>query len=123
MIDPSEQIAEQLDALAADATPTKPAYGFPASLAALVRARAKFFAGGCVVDATPTSEIDPSTYHVPLDFYAAYHVPFFATWATCEEAAAIAAHGDKARAAKLLETVATKAPGRAWMTKALTRYR
>jgi hypothetical protein len=123
MIDPSEQIAVQLDALAADATPTKPAYGFPASLAALVRARAKFFAGGCVVDTVPKTEIDPSTYHVPLDFYAAYHVPFFATWATCEEAAALGAHGDKASAAKLLEPVATRAPGRVWLTKALARYR
>lgn len=123
MIEPTEQIAAQLDALAADATPTKPAYGFPASLAASVRARAKFFAGGCVVDATPTSEIDPSTYHVPLDFYATYHVPFFATWATCEEAAALAAHGDKASAAKLLEPAATRAPGRGWLVTALQRYR
>jgi serine/threonine protein kinase len=123
MIEPSEQIAEQLDALAADATPTKPAYGSPASLAALVRARAKFFGGGCVVATEPAGQIDPSAYHVPLDFYATYHVPFFATWATCEEAAALAAHGDKASAAKLIEPVATRAPGRAWLTTTLQRYR
>ncbi len=42
VIDPAnaEPIAAQLDALAAAATPTAPAYGAPRSLAALVRARA-----------------------------------------------------------------------------------
>jgi hypothetical protein len=124
VIDPAhaEEIAQQLDALAAEAVPTKPAYGYPASLAALVRARGKFFGGGCVVDAMPAAAIDPSAFHVPLDFPAAYHVPFYATWAVCEEAADLGARGDKSAAARLLEPVATKAPGRTWLTKVLPRY-
>ena len=70
IIDPghAEEIAKQLDALAAEATETQPAYGDPASLASLVRARAN---GGCVRVAGP------------LDFYATYHVPLFATWTRC----------------------------------------
>ncbi|NVB83691.1 MAG: protein kinase, partial [Kofleriaceae bacterium] len=73
VIDPAhaEDIATQLDALAAEATPTLPAYGNPASLAALVRARAKFFGGGCVVEpAEPASTVDEAAYDAPLDFYA-----------------------------------------------------
>jgi hypothetical protein len=120
MIEPSEAIAQQLDQLAAEGVPTKPAYGFPASLATLVRARVKFFGGGCVAASTG-GDIDPATYHVPLDFYAAYHVPFFATWATCEEAAVLAAHGDKAGATKLLEPIATRAPNRTWLLAALAK--
>jgi hypothetical protein len=131
VIDPAhaDEIATQLDALAADATPTRPAYGAPAALATLVRARATFFGGGCVVDpqrpdvATPVGQVDDSAYAAPLDFYAAYHVPFFATWAVCERAALRAAHGDREGAAKLLEPVATRAPGRAWLLDDLARYR
>jgi tetratricopeptide (TPR) repeat protein len=131
VIDPAhaEDIATQLDALAADATPTRPAYGAPAALATLVRARATFFGGGCVVDpqrpdvATPVGQVDDSAYAAPLDFYAAYHVPFFATWAVCERAALRAAHGDREGAAKLLEPVATRAPDRTWLLDDLARYR
>jgi tetratricopeptide (TPR) repeat protein/predicted Ser/Thr protein kinase len=71
IIDPAraEDIAQQLDALAADATDVQPAYGAPAALATLLRARA---AGAC----TPATQ--------PLDFYATYHVPLFTKWARCE---------------------------------------
>jgi serine/threonine protein kinase len=125
VIDPAraEPIAVQLDALAAEGRPTLPAYGFPASLAQLVRARAKFFGGGCVVDATPSGDIDPRLYDVPLDFYAAYHVPFFATWSICEQSALAAARGDRAKAIELLEPVTKRAPRRQWLIDTLDRYR
>lgn len=130
IVDPAqaEPIAKELDALAAEATPTKPAYGAPASLAKLVRARIHFFGGGCIVDpkrtdvATPLGTIDESVYEVPLDFYAAYHVPFFATWAVCERAALRAARGDRAGAAALLRPVATRAANRTWLAEQLARY-
>ena len=63
--------------------------------------------------------IDPATYDVPIDFYAAYHVPFFATWQACERAAALAARGDRAGAAAVLQPIATRAPGRSWLLDAL----
>ena len=122
----AEAIAKELDGLAAEAVPTRPAYGAPDSLAALVRARATFFGGGCVVApqrADVAGEVDERVYEVPLDFYAAYHVPFFASWAVCERAALRAARGDRAGAVELLEPVATKAPGREWLLEAVERYR
>ena len=66
---------------------------------------------------------DPAAYGAPLDFYAAYHVPFFATWAVCERAAALAATGDRAGARALLESYARRAPNRAWLVKAAASYR
>jgi serine/threonine protein kinase len=126
IIDPvhAEDIAAKLDALAAEATPTRPSYGFPSSLAALVRARTSFFGGACLVDApTPPAAINEAAFDVPLDFYAAYHVPFFATWSICERAAVRAARGDRAGAAALLEAVADRAPNREWLVKAMQRYR
>jgi tetratricopeptide (TPR) repeat protein len=71
IIDPAhaEDIARQLDALAAAASDATPAYGDPGSLASLVRSRVN---PGC----GPLAR--------PLDFYAAYHVPLFAAWARCE---------------------------------------
>jgi serine/threonine protein kinase len=134
VVDPAraEPIAAELDALAADASPLHPAYGAPAALAQLVRARAQFFGGGCVVDPTapayatppaqPLLSADTPAYAAPLDFYAAYHVPFFFSWATCERAALLAAHGDRAAAAAALTPIATRAPGRAWLTRTLARY-
>lgn len=130
IIDPTqaEPIAKELDALAAEATPTKPAYGAPASLAKLVRARTHFFGGGCIVDpkrpdvATPLGAIDESVYEAPLDFYAAYHVPFFATWAVCERAALRAARGDRRGAVEILQTHSTRAPNRAWLQDDLVHY-
>jgi tetratricopeptide (TPR) repeat protein len=91
IIDPASTLAlaAELDALAAAATDLQPAYGNPTSLATLLRARAQFFGGACLL---PTTEGTPpatdEAYRVPLDFYAAYHVPYFATWAICERAAA-----------------------------------
>ncbi|MEJ7596876.1 MAG: protein kinase [Kofleriaceae bacterium] len=91
IVDPdrAEAIAGQLDTLASSATPGQPAYGAPTTLAALVRARARFFAGACVIPPAPIA--DPAAlasvaaaYAMPLDFYAAYHVPYVATWASCE---------------------------------------
>src|SRR5690606_24982826 len=97
------EVAAELDALAAAATAVRPAYGAPGALAALVRARAASFGGACLVDparpdVAPPSPAppDPEAYAAPIDFYAAYHVPFFATWAVCERAAALAATGDRA---------------------------
>ena len=94
------------------AHPTHPAYGSPASLAR-ARSRAQpFFGGGCVVVprdadvATPPSATDEAAYTAPLDFYGAYHVPFFATYALCEHAALLASEGDRAGAGALLEPVA-----------------
>ncbi|MEO7095928.1 MAG: hypothetical protein ABI175_21890, partial [Polyangiales bacterium] len=123
VLDPAHatKIAAELDALAAEATPTKPAYGAPGSLAGLVRARATFFAGGCVLPADPqAATADPkleAAYTAPLDFYAAYHVPFFTTWALCERAALKAANGDRAGAAALLDAAAAKAPNRTWLKR------
>jgi hypothetical protein len=128
VLDPAhaDDIARQLDALAAAATPAHPAYGAPASLAALVRARAQFFGGACVIDrdvsTTAPATADGAAYALPVDFYAAYHVPFFATWAVCEHAALLAARGDRAGAAALLRPVATRAPGRTWLLHALAAY-
>ncbi len=128
VLEPSRaaEIASQLDALAAEATPVRPAYGAPMSLAGLVRARAKFFGGGCIVAPGPEAAVDPDldrAYTAPLDFYAAYHVPFFATWALCEQAALKAARGDKAGAGALLRGVAAKAPNRAWLVETASSYR
>ncbi len=132
IVDPerADAIAAELDALAADASPLHPAYGAPTALAALVRARVHFFGGGCVVDPTARPDaaapapdlVDTAAYTAPLDFYAAYHVPFFFSWATCERAAYLAAHGDRAGAATALRPPATRAPGRTWLTTTLARY-
>ena len=67
--------------------------------------------------ASPTSGVaDPSTYDVPLDFYATYHLPYFSTWQVCERAALMAARGDRDAATRVLEAVKTKAPGRHWVS-------
>jgi tetratricopeptide (TPR) repeat protein len=130
VIDPTQAdaIATELDTLASEAMPTKSAYGAPSSLAALVRARTQFFGGACVIDparadvVTPLGTINDKAYDVPLDFYATYHVPFFATWSVCELAALRAVRGDKAGARVLLEAIAKRAPNRTWIVSALLRY-
>lgn len=126
VIDPSraEEAARELDKLAAEATELKPAYGAPASLAKLVRARTQFFGGGCVIpgELPPAGTVDEAAYAAPLDFYAAYHLPFFATWAICEHAALYASRNERARAADLLGPVATRAPNRRWLLESLRRY-
>jgi tetratricopeptide (TPR) repeat protein len=124
MIDPShaEDIATQLDALAASATELEPAYGAPSSLAALVRARARFFGGACLVDvprAQPPEGVTEDTYALPVDFFAAYHVPFFATWAVCEHAALLRARGAADRADRVLREAASRGSGRTWLERAL----
>ncbi len=128
VIDPAhaDVIAQALDLLASQATGTNPAYGAPDSLAALVRARAKFFGGGCVTERDllpPTGGPSEEAYAVPLDFFAAYHIPLFSTWALCERAALRAAYGRRVDAAALLEPAANRAPGRTWLLQALARYR
>jgi tetratricopeptide (TPR) repeat protein len=131
IVDPARalEIAGQLDALAAEATDARPAYGAPASLANLVRARARFFAGGCLVDPARADLVPPTpgpplldAYTEPLDFYAAYHVPFFATWALCERAAAVAASGDRAGAKAILGPAANRAPNRSWLLERIRAY-
>ncbi len=129
LVDPqdADRYAAQLDELAA-AKDGRPPYGAPASLAKLVRARTAFFGGGCLVDpkrpdvATPMTTVDDSSYTAPLDFYAAYHVPYFATYPLCERAALLAAHGDRSGAKRLLDPVAHRAPGRTWLVTALKAY-
>jgi len=130
-IDPAHAIdrARELDMLAVEANALHPAYGFPASLADLLRARAQFFGGACIVDAArpdvvPASSgpVDPAVYIAPLDPHLAYHVPFFSTWPVCEHAALLAAQGQRAAAAALLAPVAKRAPGRTWLTATLSRY-
>ena len=117
----ADELAAQLEALDPRGDP-RPPYGAPRSLAALVRARTQFFGGACVArDRTPGT-IAPATFDVPVDFYAAYHVPFFATWQVCERAAALAAAGDRTAAAALLRPVATRAPNRGWLLAALKQY-
>ncbi|MCX5746881.1 MAG: serine/threonine-protein kinase [Proteobacteria bacterium] len=130
IVDPArvDLAARTLDALAADATDTRPAYGAPATLAALVRARATFLGGGCVgpAPASPAPSIpEPSAldaaYARPTDFYAAYHVPYAATWAACEHAALLAATGKRAEARAILGAIADRAPNRAWIVAARAR--
>ena len=129
VVDPdlAESAAAELDALAAQASATQPAYGEPAALARLVRARARFFGGACIAppdgQRPPHAELDEAAYLAPVDFYAAYHVPYFATWPLCERAALAAARGDRARAVELLRPVVERAPHRTWLADTLASYR
>jgi hypothetical protein len=93
-----------------------------------VRARVQFFGGACIIDparraaATANATVDESAYAMQVDFYAAYHVPYFATWALCERAALLASRGKAREAAALLEPVAARAPGRDWLVTTLRVY-
>lgn len=126
VIDPAnaERAAVALDTLASQATLTQPPYGNPASLAKLVRAREKFFGGACVIDtgvlSAPAVDVG-AAYETTLDFYVAYHVPFFATWALCEQASLLVATGDHVQAAALLRPVVNRAPNRHWLGTTLNR--
>ncbi len=126
-----DEALAQLDVLHPDSDDEPPPYGSPISLRLLVMRANEFLAGGCIVDPTRKDlqpyradhVIGPPTeYEGAVDFYAAYHVPFFATWAVCEEAALLAAQGKRAEAAALLRPVAERAPGRTWLLAALKRY-
>ncbi|HET9989249.1 MAG TPA: protein kinase, partial [Kofleriaceae bacterium] len=120
--DASGKAIAALEQLAAEATPTQPAYGSPASLAKLVEAAQDFEGGGCVLPVQPGGKaegIDEHVYDVKVDFYGAYHVPFFATYAVCEHAALLKARGDAQGAQQLLDAVRTKAPGRAWLVQSM----
>ncbi len=126
-----DEALAQLDGLHPDSDDEPPPYGSPISLRLLVMRATEFLAGGCIVD--PGREDlqpyradhvigPPQEYEGAVDFYAAYHVPYFATWAICEEAALLAAQGQRAAAAALLRPVAERAPGRTWLLAALKRY-
>ena len=117
------EAATQLDALASAATDTKPAYGAPAALATLVRASTTYLGGGCVhpPTGTPDAKLAADLAKLPVDFYAAYHVPFFATWIPCERAAILAATGDVAGARALLEPIAKRAPNRTWIESTVSK--
>ena len=124
-----DAVATELDALAAAATPTRPAYGNPSALAALVRAHRRFAAGGCV-GPRPAALVAPADVAAteralaqPLDFPSAYHVPFFATWAVCERAWLARAAGDRDAAVALLAGAAGRAPGRWWLVDDLAALR
>lgn len=127
----TEVVLRELEALAAAATPTRPPYGNPASLAALVRAHRRFIGGGCLgprptptptltADAVATIERDLAQ---PLDFPATYHVPFFATWAVCERAWLAHATGDHDAALALLIAATERAPNRWWLLDDLAAIR
>ncbi len=118
----------QLDALAAASSALAPAYGDPAQLAGLLRARASFDGGGCLRPATAPlappdrAALEPA-YAAPPDFYAVYHLPLFASWATCERAALAAFAGAPDEALALLAPIAERAPGRWWLLDDLERLR
>jgi serine/threonine protein kinase/tetratricopeptide (TPR) repeat protein len=121
----AEEIALHLDSLSTAAMPTLPAYGAPASLAALLRARAKFFGGACLV-AEASGEpaaVDESVYEAQLDFYAAYHVPFFATWSLCELAMSKAMKGDRAKAIEMLRAASAHGTSRHWLDSTVKRIK
>ncbi len=127
LVDPKrvELAGRELDRLASEATPTRLAYGAPASLAALVRARARFFGGGCLKPIAPEGTADAtlvSSYSLPVDFYAAYHVPYFATWSICEHAALLNALGQRAAARERLVRSTQAAPNRRWLLDTVHRY-
>jgi tetratricopeptide (TPR) repeat protein len=136
VLDPAraEAIAGQLDQLAAEASDAQPAYGAPASLALLVRARARFFAGACVVDPARPDVAPPpvhdehgsqllAAYGAPVDFYAAYHVPFFQTWQVCEHADWLVRFLQPDEGLALLAPVAERAPRRTWLLGRLAQLR
>ncbi len=124
----SDAIAKQLEELAAEAPPTRPDISGASALARLVHARERFFGGGCVVDprrsdvATATGDVSSGDYDVTMGLPIAYHVPFLFAWATCEQAALLAARGDRASATAKLRPIATRAPQRGWLLATLARY-
>ena len=80
----------ELDKLASAGTKLRPAYGSPTSLANLLRARQLRFSGACKRTPEPKELSEESERKRaellggPPDFYATYHIPFFADYAKCE---------------------------------------
>jgi tetratricopeptide (TPR) repeat protein len=106
-----EVAAAELDRLAEGGTPVAPAYGFPANLAQLLRAKQQFYGGGCVLPPRPGPAPSPAAARdlaarlaAGRDFYAEYHLPYFSIYARCERAALLAATGDLATALTELES-------------------
>jgi tetratricopeptide (TPR) repeat protein len=118
----------QLDALSSRGTLLKPAYGFPGNLARLLRARVLFDGGGCVREpaaaaVTPaTAERVRALLEDADDFYASYHIPFFATYAECERAALLAASGKPGDAAAKLRALVDGRGGFDLVKRQLERY-
>jgi serine/threonine protein kinase len=83
----------ELEKLEAAGSPLRPAYGFPGNLADLLRARKIHFAGGCRRDVAPPEISDADRARAlellegGRDFFAQYHIPFFADYARCEREA------------------------------------
>lgn len=88
--DKSEAAITELEALAAAGTPLRPPYGFPVKLANLLRARQLHFGGACRRDTSPAPIPADQMERVRAllgdgrDFFAQYHIPFFAEYASCE---------------------------------------
>jgi len=109
------ELLMELDVLASEGSDVDPPYGFPAALAGLLRARQRFYGGGCIL-APPADRPAPDKpdevrrwLDAGRDFYASYHVPFFSTWSTCERAALELALGRAADARAVLEPSASAA--------------
>jgi len=108
-------ILVELDGLAAAGTDVAPPYGFPAALAGLLRARQRFYGGGCILTAPadrPAPEAPDEVrrwLNAGRDFYASYHLPFFSTWSTCERATLELALGRAEEARAILEPSASAA--------------
>jgi tetratricopeptide (TPR) repeat protein len=115
-------VLDELERLAAEATPTRPAYGEPRAMATWVRAHQQFAGGGCLL---PPAPVPPDLaarapaierdLAAPVDFHAGYHVPLLASWSVCERAQLAAALGDRAAATARLAPVASRSPARWWL--------
>ena len=125
MNDRLDELAGELEAMAQAGSPLDPAYGSPASLARLLRARQRFTGGGCLTHgvARPASAAVPrpddkvaAEVRVLLDgmpdFFAAYHVPYFQVYALCEKAMLASVLGDSESSARMLEDRARISPAR-----------
>ncbi len=109
------EILVELERLEAAGTDITPPYGFPDHLANLLRARQLFFGGGCLAavaeEAAPAHPAEVARLLASSgDFYAAYHLPFFSTYALCEQSALARSVADPARAQSLTAPFATR-PG------------
>ena len=124
-IDPdrAEPAARELDRLAADATPLHPAYGAPASLAALLRARVQFFGGACIAaaDRDDAAHVDPAAYDSAARLLRRLSPPVLRDLGGVRARRAAARRGDRAAAAAVLAPIAARAH-RPWLDAALAGY-